>query len=167
MLNLPNSSWAIPNEADTWNLGFDAMEKLRRNSKVPWWYVFRAMHTLNRGPSGPVVFECVGVPAMIDRLIADAPMMSRLVVVGSCLEPDTFHPVLGQFKEMDVYFSVGWDPGEFRDTLHKLADGMVNPAPVITGPVGLAGVDSAFTALGNPEQHAKILIDPRSPATAP
>jgi threonine dehydrogenase-like Zn-dependent dehydrogenase len=167
MLNLPNSSWAIPNEADTWNLGFDAMEKLRRNSRVPWWYVFRAMHALNRGPSGPVVFECVGVPGMIDRLIADAPMMSRLVVVGSCLEPDTFHPVLGQFKEIDVHFSVGWDPGEFRDTLHKLADGTVNPTPLITGTVGLPGVDAAFTALGNPERHAKILIDPRSAITTP
>ncbi len=31
---------------------------------------------------------------------------------------------------------------------------------MITGTVGLSGVDDAFAALGNPEQHAKILIDP-------
>ncbi|MDQ6748949.1 MAG: hypothetical protein M3010_12700, partial [Candidatus Dormibacteraeota bacterium] len=40
-------------------------------------------------------------------------------------------------------------------------------APVITGVVGLPGVDSAFDALGDPEAHAKILIDPRSSAAQP
>lgn len=38
---------------------------------------------------------------------------------------------------------------------------------MITGTVGLPGVDAAFTALGDPETHAKILIDPRSDATEP
>ena len=33
--------------------------------------------------------------------------------------------------------------------------------------VGLAGVESAFDALGDPETHAKILIDPKSDAAAP
>lgn len=35
---------------------------------------------------------------------------------------------------------------------------------MITGKVGLAGVAGAFEALGDPEKHAKILIDPRSSA---
>ncbi len=43
-----------------------------------------------------------------------------------------------------------------------LADGKVDPTPLITGTVGLAGVESAFTALGSPEVHAKILIDPEN-----
>ena len=29
------------------------------------------------------------------------------------------------------------------------------------------GVDNAFDALGDPEAHAKILIDPKSDATSP
>ena len=41
------------------------------------------------------------------------------------------------------------------------------PTPLITGTVGLAGVESAFTALGNPEAHAKILIDPKDDAASP
>jgi threonine dehydrogenase-like Zn-dependent dehydrogenase len=48
-----------------------------------------------------------------------------------------------------------------------LADGKVNVAPLITGTVGLPGVDAAFDALGDPEAHAKILIDPKSDATQP
>jgi hypothetical protein len=31
---------------------------------------------------------------------------------------------------------------------------------MLTGTVGLPGVDAAFAALGDPETHAKILIDP-------
>jgi threonine dehydrogenase-like Zn-dependent dehydrogenase len=54
---------------------------------------------------------------------------------------------------------------EFRDTLHMLADGKVDVSPLITGTVGLTGVDKAFDALGDPEAHAKILIDPKSDTT--
>lgn len=148
------------------NLGFDTMEKLRRIPGAPWWLAFRAARALNLGPSGAVVFECVGVPGMIDSLLDAAPMMSKLIIAGGCLEPDTFRPLLGITKEADLRFSVGYDPGEFRDTLHMIADGTVDPTPFITGTVGLHGVGAAFEALGNPEKHAKILIDPASTVVA-
>jgi threonine dehydrogenase-like Zn-dependent dehydrogenase len=48
-----------------------------------------------------------------------------------------------------------------------LADGKLDAAPLVTGTVGLDGVDAAFQALGDPERHAKILIDPRSAALTP
>jgi threonine dehydrogenase-like Zn-dependent dehydrogenase len=48
-----------------------------------------------------------------------------------------------------------------------LAEGKVNAAPLVTGSVGLQGVEAAFSALGDPEAHAKILVDPKSAATAP
>jgi len=62
---------------------------------------------------------------------------------------------------------LGYTPLEFRDTLHLLADGKVDAKPVITGVVGLGGVDNAFTALADPEAHAKILIDPKATDTVP
>jgi threonine dehydrogenase-like Zn-dependent dehydrogenase len=45
-----------------------------------------------------------------------------------------------------------------------LADKTLDPAPLVTGTVGLDGVESAFTALADPETHAKVLIDPTSSA---
>jgi threonine dehydrogenase-like Zn-dependent dehydrogenase len=62
---------------------------------------------------------------------------------------------------------IGYTPLEFRDALHMLADGDVDPKPLVTGEVGLDGVDAAFSALGDPDEHAKILIDPRSAAAEP
>jgi threonine dehydrogenase-like Zn-dependent dehydrogenase len=43
-----------------------------------------------------------------------------------------------------------------------IAEGKVRCAPMLTGVVGLEGVEAAFAALGDPERHAKILIDPES-----
>ena len=76
-------------------------------------------------------------------------------------------PALAINKEIDLRFVVAYTPLEFRDTLHMLAEGKVNAAPLVTGEVGLPGVGRAFDALADPEAHAKILIDPKSPAAEP
>ncbi|MEA2169121.1 MAG: hypothetical protein QOF76_2421 [Solirubrobacteraceae bacterium] len=147
-------------------LAVGTTEKLGKLPIGPW-PVFRLADKLGVQPPHPVVFECVGVPGVIDSLICDAPMFSRVVVVGVCVGPDTITPAMAINKEIDLRFVIGYTPLEFRDTLHMLADGKVDPSPLVTGTVGLDGVDAAFTALGDPEAHAKILVDPRSAATAP
>jgi threonine dehydrogenase-like Zn-dependent dehydrogenase len=137
------------------------MEKLRR-LPVPWQHVWRAAETLGVRPKRPVIFECVGTPGLLDQIITSAPVYSRIVVVGVCMVPDTIRPVIAINKEVDLRFAVGYTPLEFRDTLHLLAHGKVDATPMLTGTVGLPGVDAAFDALARPEVHAKILIDPTS-----
>jgi threonine dehydrogenase-like Zn-dependent dehydrogenase len=148
-------------------LAVGAMDKLRR-LPLPWQHVWRAAEAVGAAkPNRPVVFECVGVPGVIEQIISSAPLFSRVVVVGVCMEPDRFRPAMAINKEIDLRFVLGYTPLEFRDSLHLLADGKVNAEPIVTGVVGLPGVDNAFTALGNPETHAKILIDPGSSAVEP
>jgi threonine dehydrogenase-like Zn-dependent dehydrogenase len=148
------------------DLAVGTMERLRK-LPVPWHHVWRAAEAVGAGPKNPVVFECVGVPGVIDQLITGAPLFSRIVVVGVCMGDDTIRPSMAINKEIDLRFVLGYTPLEFRDTLHMLAEGKVNASPLVTGKVGLPGVDTAFTALGDPEVHAKILIDPKSDASAP
>ncbi len=147
-------------------LGLETMEKLTR-LPVPWQYVWRAAEALGVKPKRPVVFECVGLPGIIDEIITGAPLSSRVVVAGVCMTPDTFRPAMAVNKEIDLRFVVGYSPLEFRDTLHMLAEGKVTAAPLVTGTVGLGGVDAAFAELGNAEGHAKILIDPASEVMVP
>ena len=147
-------------------LAVDTKEKLGR-LPIDWAHVWRAAEKLGAGPKFPVVFECVGVPGIIESIIDGAPLFARVVVAGVCVGPDRFQPAMAINKEIDLRFVVGYTPLEFRDTLHMLAEGEVDARPLITGEVGLGGVDAAFTALGDPERHAKILIDPRSAVTAP
>ncbi|MGE0217975.1 zinc-binding dehydrogenase [Mycolicibacterium sp.] len=149
-----------------YEVGVGAMEKLRR---LPGWqHVYRVADRLGgTAPKRPVVFECVGVPGMIDGVIAAAPLASRIIVVGVCMGDDKLRPAMAIGKEVDLRFVFGYTPLEFRDTLHLLADGKVDASALVTGTVGLAGVAAAFEALGDPERHAKILIDPAGTATAP
>ncbi|MBA3809050.1 MAG: zinc-binding dehydrogenase [Solirubrobacterales bacterium] len=147
-------------------LALGTMEKLQR-TPIPWQHVWRAADGLGIKPKHPVIFECVGVPGVLDEIIASAPLFSRIVGVGVCMGDDTVRPAMAINKEIEVRFVVGYTPLEFRDTLHMLAEGKVRGAPLLTGTVGLSGVEAAFDALADPEAHAKILIDPKSQAVAP
>lgn len=149
--------------SDAFGLAVGTVEKLYK-ARLPWWHVWRAAEAVGLDkPSHPIIFECVGVPGVIDGIIAGAPLFSRIVVVGVCMSTDTIRPAIAINKETDLRFVFGYTPMEFRDTLHLIADGKVDVSPLITGTVGLGGVAAAFDALADPAQHAKILIDPKSP----
>jgi threonine dehydrogenase-like Zn-dependent dehydrogenase len=147
-------------------LAVGTREKLER-LPVGWWHAWRLAEALGAGPKHPVIFECVGVPGVLESVIQGAPLLSRVVVVGVCIGSDQITPAMAINKELDLRFVIGYSPLEFRDTLRMLAEGEVDPRPMITGSVGLDGVEAAFTALGDPERHAKILIDPSSAAAEP
>jgi threonine dehydrogenase-like Zn-dependent dehydrogenase len=159
-------SGSITEAQQLFELAVGTMEKLRR---VPGWsHLYRIADRLGAAsPKRPVVFECVGVPGIIDGIIRAAPVQSRIVVVGVCMGTDHFRPAVANGKDVDMRFVFGYTPLEFRDTLHLLADGKVDASALITGTVGLDGVARAFEVLGAAEAHAKILIDPRSDAVSP
>lgn len=107
-----------------------------------------------------VIFECVGVPGVIEKIMGSAPAGARIVVVGVCMERDAIEPVFGINKELNLQFVLGYTPQEFAATLHHIAEGRIPVAPLITGRVGVDGVAGAFEELASPERHAKILVEP-------
>ena len=133
---------------------------------IPWWHTWNLVEKLGVKPKMPVIFECVGVPGVLNTILDGAPLFSRVVVVGVCMQEDWIEPAMGIHKEIDLRFVLGYSPLEYRQALHMLAEGKVKCAHLITGTVGLDGVDGAFSALGDPEKHAKILIDPQRLGTA-
>ena len=108
-------------------LAVDTREKLGR-LPIDWWHVWRAAEKLGAAPKHPVIFECVGVPGVIENIVDSAPLFSRVVVAGVCVGPDRFKPAMAVNKEIDLRFVVGYTPLEFRDTLHMLAEGRCRPA---------------------------------------
>src|SRR5271166_255908 len=147
-------------------LAVGTREKLER-LPVSWWHAWRLGEALGAGPKNPVIFECVGMPGVIESIIDGAPLFSRLVVAGVCVGADQITPAMAINKEIDLRFVVGYTPLEFRDTSQMLAEGEVDPRPMLTGTVGLDGVSAAFAALGDPEAHAKIMIDPSTTVIDP
>jgi threonine dehydrogenase-like Zn-dependent dehydrogenase len=112
------------------------------------------------GARTAVIFECVGVPGLIDSIMRDAPPQARIVVAGVCMEDDRIRPMFGINKELSVQFVLGYTPEEFARTLRALAEGEIEVAPLVTGRTGVEGVADAFATLANPEAHAKILVEP-------
>ncbi len=112
------------------------------------------------GINPPVIFEAVGVPGMIDQVMAQAPKHSDIVVAGVCIPPDNFRPSIGIYKHLSLRFVLGWSPEEFAASLHNLAEGRIDGSKLITGQVGIDGVPQAFADLADPEQHVKILVRP-------
>ena len=106
------------------------------------------------------IFECVGVPGVIQSVIEGAPVDARIIVVGVCMQADRFEPTRAIIKEIDMRFVLAYEMDEFAATLRRIAEGEIDVDPLITGTVGLDGVAQAFADLGNPEQHAKILVEP-------
>ena len=106
----------------------------------------------------PVIFEAVGVPGMLQSLIADAPPHSRIVVVGVCMHTDTIEPFMAVTKEIELRFSFGYTPAEFAATLGRLGAGVPGAELLVTSSVDLAGAPGAFETLRTPGEHGKILV---------
>ena len=114
------------------------------------------------GPKRPIVFECVGVPGMIDGIIGAAPLTSRVVVVGVCMGEDKLRPALANRQG---------DRPALRIRLHPTGIPR-HPAHARRRQAGRVTAGHrhrrtgrrrrGFDALGDPETHAKILIDPHS-----
>lgn len=153
----------IADVSGLFELMLDSREKLGR-LPVSWWHAWRVAERLGAKPKAPVIFECVGAKGVLQGILDGAPSFSRVVVAGVCLSPDTIEPSVAIHKEIDLRFVLAYSPLEFRDTLHALAEGTIRCDALITGHVGLEGVDAAFSVLADPEKHAKILIDPKASA---
>ncbi|MGB8420145.1 Threonine dehydrogenase [Burkholderia sp. GAS332] len=109
-----------------------------------------------------VVFECVGAPGIIQQILAGAAPCSRVVVVGLCMEKDSFHPSYAILKEIDLVFCVAFSIEEFVEAFTYIASGELKVGALITGHVGLDGVPDAFTRLGDPEKDVKIVVRPHA-----
>ena len=107
-----------------------------------------------------VVFECVGVPGLLQQVLEGTPRHARVVVVGVCMEADQIEPIYGINKELNLQFVLGYSPDEFETTLHNIAEGRTHVDPLITGKIGVEEVPNAFEELASPERHVKILVEP-------
>jgi len=107
-----------------------------------------------------VAFEAVGVPGMLQQLMHDVPPGTRVTVVGVCMEPDEILPFFAIAKELSLHFALAYGTHEFAEALRAIAEGEVDVAAMVTGSVDLDGVPGAFEALGRPEEHVKILVEP-------
>ncbi len=153
-------------------MGADEVIDPNENSPYDTWRQIAALPNEAPPPLGPipelfkpsVIFECVGVPGVIEQIMAGAPPQARIVVVGVCMEADNFQPYKGIIKELNLQFVLGYSPEEFAACLALIDSGKLDLSPLITSRVGLDGVAGAFDDLADPDQHCKIMVQPHRPS---
>jgi threonine dehydrogenase-like Zn-dependent dehydrogenase len=108
-----------------------------------------------------VIFECVGVPGLLQAVIQGAPYGAEIVLLGVCIQPDTIVPASAITKHLTIRTAVFYSQDEFKRSLHDLAEGVLDVGFFITDRIGLSGVSDAFERLANPGDQVKILVEPQ------
>ncbi len=111
-------------------------------------------------PGELIVFECVGVPGVIDDICLKVPRDTRIVIVGVCLQTDHFRPLIAINKELSMQFVLGYSLQEFADSLRFIADGRFDVADLVSHRIPLDDVAATFDALRDPERFAKVVVEP-------
>jgi (R,R)-butanediol dehydrogenase/meso-butanediol dehydrogenase/diacetyl reductase len=107
-----------------------------------------------------VIFECIGVPGLIQQIFDMAPPESRVVIVGVCMTPDRIVPVTAVVKELSLRFVSYYRRGDFAYTLDMLRAGRIRPQPLITDVIDLDALPAAFEALRRPSTQCKVIVRP-------
>ncbi|MBE0596497.1 MAG: alcohol dehydrogenase catalytic domain-containing protein [Desulfuromonadales bacterium] len=113
------------------------------------------------GGAPELIFECVGVPGLLARCVEMAAYGAEIVVVGFCMQPDTFVPALAMLKEISFKFSIGNNKAEFQFIADMMAADRINMRPLITDLVSLSDLPTAFEALRRPVHQCKVLWEPK------
>jgi len=115
------------------------------------------------GRRANLVYECVGTPGMLQRIINTVAPGARIVMGGYCMEPDQLLVFAAQNKRLTVHFACGEEPQDMELALRSIADGAVDVDPWLGEAIGVAGVAEALANLSDPASPIRTVVDPRLP----
>ncbi len=111
------------------------------------------------GAPPDVIFECIGAGGTLDEAVTYARRGGCVVVLGVCMEDDSFRPIQAMNRELDIRFSLGLEPGEIETAIEMLAAGRVSTDAMITHVIGLDELPNAFAALSRPSDQTKVMVE--------
>ncbi len=119
-----------------------------------------ALADMVTGAAPEVIFECVGVPGLLQQCIALAPTRGRIVVVGVNRGEDTILPRTAIRKELALQFVLGYQHEDFALVLDLMAQNRIDTASLVSRVISLDELPDTFERLRRPGPDAKVLIDP-------
>ena len=111
------------------------------------------------GKAPDVIFECVGVPGLLNTAMMEAPRGGRIVVAGVCQQADTIMPLMGILKELEIQFVLGYRPDDFEYVIAMIASDRIDVGAMVTDIVDLNGLPGAFEALRKPSHQCKVMLE--------
>jgi len=117
-------------------------------------------HASLAGGRPDVIFECVGVPGVIQQAIEVAAYEATIMVVGVCFDKDHLYPNMAVKRELTLGFSNCYTHEDFAGVLDAMESGSLDPSAMHTGTVGLDELPAAFEVLIATKSGCKTLVDP-------
>ncbi|MGZ5937574.1 MAG: zinc-binding dehydrogenase [Rhizomicrobium sp.] len=111
------------------------------------------------GKAPDVIFECVGVPGLLNTAMMEAPRGGRIVVAGVCQQADTIMPLMGILKELEIQFVLGYRPDDFEYVIAMIASDRIDVSAMVTDIVDLNSLPGAFEALRKPSHQCKVMLE--------
>jgi (R,R)-butanediol dehydrogenase/meso-butanediol dehydrogenase/diacetyl reductase len=111
-----------------------------------------------------IAFECSGERGMINKLIHWLPRGAKLMVPGAYLLDDVIRPWVAIYKSIVINFQQGDTENAYPITLKRVTSGTFDASALITGRVGLDGVQEAFRELEGVNEHVRIVVTPQGQA---
>jgi threonine dehydrogenase-like Zn-dependent dehydrogenase len=113
------------------------------------------------GKTPNVIFECVGVPGVVDQIIRRCTYAARIIVPGWCLEPDQMLTVCAHTKALNIQYGCKAMDEDFDRAVRGLGDGTINPVNWLGGRVRMDQVDEKLNDVSNPANPIRVVVDPR------
>lgn len=108
-----------------------------------------------------LVYECVGLPGLLQHIIQSVMFEARVVMGGYCMEPEELLVFSAQNKRLTVHFAGGEEPQDMALALRSIADGSIDISPWLGARIGLSGVGQALAEMSGPLAPIRTVVDPR------
>ncbi|HEY6815126.1 MAG TPA: alcohol dehydrogenase catalytic domain-containing protein [Croceibacterium sp.] len=112
------------------------------------------------GGKADVVFECVGIPGLIDQAVQQVKNRGTILLLGLCTRPDPINSFAMLSKEVRLVTSAFFTVPEYQASLDALASGAVEPRLLVTDTITLADTPAVYESLKRRTSQCKVLIAP-------
>jgi len=112
------------------------------------------------GGKADVVFECVGIPGLIDQAVQQVRNRGTILLLGLCTRPDPINSFAMLSKEVKLVTSAFFTVPEYQASLDALAAGAIEPRLLVTDTISLAETPEVFESLKRRTSQCKVLIAP-------
>jgi 2-desacetyl-2-hydroxyethyl bacteriochlorophyllide A dehydrogenase len=110
--------------------------------------------------SPDVIFECIGQSDSLQMAVEHAAPRATVISMGFAIRPSVLAAARAAYKGLTIRFMLGYVSEEFQDTAKAIADGSINPRPLITRRIGLAKLPAEFESLRANSRQCKVMVHP-------
>ncbi|MFD3926818.1 zinc-binding dehydrogenase [Streptomyces sp. NPDC058614] len=112
------------------------------------------------GQPGCVVFECAGVPGVLDSIVMGCERGTRIFSVGGPPEGDHLHTLTAKRKGLNIQFGGGPSMAHWDEAFEAVCSGGLDVGPLLGGTAGLDEVPAALDAARDANGPARIVVVP-------